>query len=30
MGDEAEQRETLEFLVKAIDEDRVSDRRRFH
>jgi hypothetical protein len=29
MGDEDEQRETLEFLIKAIDEDRLSNRRRF-
>ena len=29
MGDEDEQRETLDFLIKAIDEDRLSDRRRF-
>jgi hypothetical protein len=29
MGDEDEQRETLEFLIKAIDEDRLSKRRRF-
>jgi hypothetical protein len=29
IGDEQEQRETLEFLIKAIDEDRLSDRRRF-
>ena len=29
MGDEDEQRETLDFLIKAIDEDRLSNRRRF-
>jgi excisionase family DNA binding protein len=29
MGDAAEQRETLAYLMTAIDEDRLSDRRRF-
>ena len=29
MGDEAEQRATLEALMKAIDEDRLSDRKQF-
>ncbi len=29
MGDEDEQRETLDFLIRAIDEDRLSDRGRF-
>jgi hypothetical protein len=29
MGDAEEQRETLEFLMAAVDEDRLSDRRRF-
>jgi hypothetical protein len=29
MGSEEEQRETLEFLMTALDEDRLSDRRRF-
>lgn len=29
MGDQAEQRETLDFLMTAVDEDRLSDRRRF-
>jgi hypothetical protein len=29
IGDEEEQRETLDYLIKAIDEDRLSDRRRF-
>jgi hypothetical protein len=29
MGDEDEQRATLEFLVTAIDEDRLSNRQRF-
>lgn len=29
MGDEDEQRETLDFLMAAVDEDRLSDRRRF-
>jgi hypothetical protein len=29
MGDEDEQRQTLEFLITAIDEDRLSDRKRF-
>ncbi len=28
-GDEQEQRETLEFLQKALDEDRLSDRKLF-
>ena len=28
-GDEAEQRETGEFLMKALDEDRLSDRKFF-
>jgi excisionase family DNA binding protein len=29
MGDEAEQRQTLDALMVAIDEDRLSDRKRF-
>ncbi len=29
IGDEEEQRATLAFLMTAIDEDRLSDRRRF-
>lgn len=29
MGDEDEQRETLDALIEAIDQDRLSDRRRF-
>jgi hypothetical protein len=29
MGDEEEQRRTLEFLMEAIDEDRLSYRKRF-
>lgn len=29
MGDEQEQRETLEFLKQALDEDRLSDRKLF-
>ena len=29
IGDEEEQRETFEFLKQAIDEDRLSDRKRF-
>jgi hypothetical protein len=29
IGDEDEQRETLDYLVRVIDEDRLSDRPRF-
>jgi hypothetical protein len=29
IGDDAEQRETLEYLMRAVDEDRLSDRPRF-
>ena len=29
IGDEAEQRETLDYLLRAVDEDRLSDRPRF-
>jgi hypothetical protein len=29
IGDDAEQRETLEYLVRVIDEDRLSSRSRF-
>lgn len=29
LGDEAEQRATLEYLMAAIDEDRLSERKRF-
>ena len=29
MGDAEEQRDTLDFLRTAVDEDRLSDRRRF-
>jgi hypothetical protein len=29
MGEEDEQRETLEYLSRAVDEDRLSDRARF-
>jgi hypothetical protein len=29
IGDEEEQRETLEFLRTAVNEDRLSDRKRF-
>ena len=29
IGDEAEQRETLEYLMRVVDEDRLSDRPRF-
>jgi hypothetical protein len=29
MGEEAEQRATLEALIRGLDEDRLSDRRRF-
>ncbi len=29
IGDDAEQRETLDYLVRVIDEDRLSDRPRF-
>ena len=29
MGDEEEQRQTLEALIKYLDEDRLSDRKRF-
>jgi hypothetical protein len=29
IGDEVEQRETLEYLIRVIDEDRLSDRPRF-
>jgi len=29
IGDDAEQRETLDFLMRAVDEDRLSDRPRF-
>ena len=29
IGDEAEQRETYEYLKQAVDEDRLSDRKRF-
>lgn len=30
MGDEQEQRETFEALRRGIDENRLSDRKRFH
>jgi hypothetical protein len=29
IGDDAEQRETLDYLVRVVDEDRLSDRPRF-
>jgi len=29
IGDDAEQRETLEYLMHVVDEDRLSDRPRF-
>ncbi len=29
IGDESEQRETLEYLMRVVDEDRLSDRPRF-
>jgi len=29
IGDDAEQRETLDYLMRVIDEDRLSDRPRF-
>jgi hypothetical protein len=29
IGDDVEQRETLDYLVRVIDEDRLSDRPRF-
>jgi hypothetical protein len=29
IGDEGEQRETLDYLARVIDEDRLSDRSRF-
>jgi hypothetical protein len=29
IGDESEQRETLEYLVRVVDQDRLSDRPRF-
>jgi hypothetical protein len=29
IGDDIEQRETLEYLVRVVDEDRLSDRPRF-
>ena len=29
IGDNAEQRETLEYLMRVVDEDRLSDRPRF-
>jgi hypothetical protein len=29
IGDDAEQRETLDYLVRVVDEDRMSDRSRF-
>jgi hypothetical protein len=29
IGDETEHRETLDYLMRAIDEDRLSDRFRF-
>jgi hypothetical protein len=29
IGDDAEQRETLEYLMRVVDEDRLSDRPRF-
>jgi hypothetical protein len=29
IGDDAEQRETLDYLVRVIDEDRLSNRSRF-
>jgi hypothetical protein len=29
IGDEAEHRETLDYLMRAIEEDRLSDRSRF-
>ena len=29
IGDDAEQRETLDYLIRVVDEDRMSDRLRF-
>jgi hypothetical protein len=29
IGDDAEQRETLDYLMRAVDEDRLSNRSRF-
>jgi hypothetical protein len=29
IGDDAEQRETLDYLMRVVDEDRLSDRPRF-
>ncbi len=29
IGDDAEQRATLDYLMRVVDEDRLSDRRRF-
>ena len=29
IGDDAEQRETLDYLMRVVDEDRLSDRARF-
>jgi hypothetical protein len=29
IGDDAEQRETLDYLIRVVDEDRLSDRLRF-
>ena len=29
IGDDAEQRETLEYLMRVVDDDRLSDRPRF-
>ena len=29
IGDDAEQRETLDYLIHSVDEDRLSDRPRF-
>ena len=29
IGDDTEQRETLDYLMRAVDEDRLSDRPRF-